>query len=123
MPMKTSRLGKVSARTSQAAPLLDDPPVGHLQAVVLKQLDVLGRNAYGFKVIEEITLVTGVWIDASQVYAAIRKLEGKGFIELSERRRSADGGPPLKVFKLTASGRAALKAVSAHHTALAEFLS
>ena len=47
-------------------PMLDDPPLGHLQAIVLKKLDELGKQAFGFKVIEELSLETGVWIDPSR---------------------------------------------------------
>jgi DNA-binding PadR family transcriptional regulator len=123
MPVKTNRLELLSSRASQDVPLLDDPPVGHLQAIVLKKLDELGKEAFGFNVLEQLSLETGVWIDPSQVYASIRKLvNDKGYIEHVETRRSQEGGPPLKIYKLTAAGRAALKTVAAHHQAVADYL-
>ena len=98
--------------------------MGHLQAIILKKLDQLGEEAFGFNVVEKLSLETGVWIDPSQVYASIRKLldEKKKFIEHVDTRRSEDGGPPLKIYKLTAAGRAALKSVAAHHQAVADYI-
>jgi len=123
MPAKTNRLGLLSSRASQDVALLDDPPLGHLQAIILKKLDDLGKEAFGFNVLEKLSVETGVWIDPSQVYASIRKLNDKEFIQHVETRRSPDGGPPLKIYKLTAAGRAALKAVATHHQAVANYLS
>lgn len=123
MPAKMEKSARLAPRSSHHVPMLDDPPLGHLQAIVAKKMDELGKDASGFKVIEELSVETGVWIDPSQVYASIRKLEGKkGFIERVATRRSEDGGPPLKIYRLTAAGRAALKAVTAHHRAVAEYL-
>ena len=122
MPVKTNRLGLLSSRASQDVPLLDDPPMGHLQAIILKKLDDLGREAFGFNAIEQLSLETGVWIDPSQIYASIRKLNEKEFIEHSGTRRSRDGGPPVKIYKLTAAGRAALRTVAAHHQAVADYI-
>ena len=122
MPIKTQKLGLLSSRASQDVPLLDDPPLGHLQAIILKKLDDLGKEAFGFNAIEQLSIETGVWIDPSQVYASIRKLVDKEYIEHIETRRSPDGGPPLKIYRLTAAGRAALKSVAAHHQAVADYL-
>lgn len=122
MPVKTNRLEVLSSRASLDVPLLDDPPLGHLQAIVLKKLEELGKEAFGFNVLEMLSLETGVWIDPSQIYASIRKLVGKEYVEHVETRRSPDGGPPLKIYRLTAAGRAALKAVAVHHQAVADYL-
>jgi DNA-binding PadR family transcriptional regulator len=124
MPVKTRGLGLLSSRAGHEVPLLDEPPIGHLQALVLKKLYELDSDAYGYKVLEQLSVDTGVWIDVSQVYACIRKLADKdpALIKQTETRRSPDGGPPLKIYKLTAAGRAALKATAAHHRAVADFL-
>jgi DNA-binding PadR family transcriptional regulator len=110
--------------TEQTVPVLDEPPLGHLQALIMKKLDDLGSEAFGYNVLEQLSLETGVWIDPSQIYSAIRRLvsEEKKYIELIETRPSPDGGPPLKIYKLSAAGRAALKATLAHHRAVAEYL-
>jgi DNA-binding PadR family transcriptional regulator len=125
MSVNIEDLRGLSPRSKTPVVLLDDPPVGHLQAIILKKLDELGRDAFGYNVLEQLSLESGVWMDHSQIYSTIRKLLGKqpdAFIEHVETRPSQDGGPPFKVYKLTAAGRAALKATAAHHTAVAEFL-
>lgn len=113
----------LASRSSTSVPLLDDPPLGHLQAIILKKLDELGRDAFGYKVLEQLSEYTGVWIDHSQIYASIRKLINHKYMVLLEERKSQDGGPPFKVYKLTPEGRAALKSTAEHHTAVAQFLS
>ncbi len=120
MQIKKQIVGLVR-RAEQEVPLLDDPPIGHLQAIVLKKLDDLGSEAYGYNVLERLSLEAGVWIDPSQVYASIRKLLDKGLLELVGLRPQSSG-PPLKIYKLTAAGRAALKATAEHHCEVAAFL-
>ena len=111
----------LARRSDEHVALLDDPPVGHLQAIVLKRLDVLGRDASGYSVLEGLSIDTGVWIDPSQIYASIRKLVDKELISLAETRPQP-GGPPLKIYQLTAAGRAALKTTAEHHREVAAFL-
>lgn len=107
-------------------PLLDEPPLGHVQAVILKTLDDLGKDAYGYSALQTIAQVTGVWLNHAQVYTILRKLAEPAktdpMIEHTETRPSTGGGPPFKVYKLTAAGRAALKATHAHHKALVSYL-
>jgi len=125
MPVKTRNLGVLAARQSVDVPLLDDPLIGHLQAIILKKLEQLGAEAFGYKVFEQLCIETGVWIDVSQIYSSIRKLADRDppLIEQDgPPRRSPDGGPPLKYYKLTAAGRAALKSTAAHHRAVADYL-
>ena len=113
--------GPLSRRADKHVPMLDDPPIGHLQALILKKLDYLGSEAIGYNALEELSLETGVWLDASQIYASIRKLAEKELIKQTGTRRQ-QAGPPLKVYEVTAPGRAALKATSAHHRAVADYL-
>lgn len=95
--------------------------MGHLQALVLCKLLELGKEACGFRVLEGLSLDSGVWMDHSQIYATIRKLADKEFIVHVETRKQTHG-PPLKIYQLTAAGRAALDATTEHHSAVAEFL-
>lgn len=111
----------LSRRADLPVVLIDDPPLGHLQAIVAKKLDELGSEAYGFNVLEQLTLETGVWIEHSQIYGSIKKLVGSKYIEHIETRAQA-GTPPLKIYRLTAAGRAALKSTAAHHRAVADYL-
>ncbi len=108
-------------RAETNVPLLDDPPLGHLQALVLKKLDTLGSEAFGYNVLEELSLETGVWIDHAQIYSTIRKLIDKKFIELEETRAQKKG-PPLKIYRVRAAGHAALEATADHHQAVAEYI-
>ncbi len=103
MPIKTHKIGVLSSRAKQTVPLLDEPPLGHLQALILKKLDDLGSEAFGYNVLEQLSLQTLVWIDPSQIYSSIRRMvsEEKKYIELVEERKSPEGGPPLKIYKLS----------------------
>ena len=111
----------LARRHERHIPLLDDPPVGHLQAIVLKTLEGMGEDACGYNVLEKLTIDNGVWIEPSQIYSSIRKLLVKELIVHTETR-SQPSGAPLKFYKLTAAGRAALEATAAHHTAVADYL-
>ncbi len=112
----------IKRRGERQVPLLDEPPVGFMQAIVLKLLDEMGpEQAYGYNVLEHITLETGVWIDPGLVYGSIRKLLDKELIE-ENGTRPQPNGPPLKLYKVSAAGRAALKSAFAHYQALADFL-
>jgi DNA-binding MarR family transcriptional regulator len=122
MSPTAKQVGMLSSRANREVPLLDDPPIGHLQAVVLKKLEALGSEAFGHNVLEQLTLETRVWIDPAQIYTAIRKLLDKDLIDHIETRAQKGGGAPLKIYKVTASGRAAIKTTARHHRALAEYL-
>jgi DNA-binding PadR family transcriptional regulator len=90
----------------------------------LKKLDELGSEAFGYNVLEQLSLETLVWIDPSAIYSAIRRMSSpeKGYIELVEERNSPQGGPPLKIYRLTSAGRAALKTTAEHYRAVADYL-
>ena len=124
MPVKLQKTGAFVRGPKKRIPSRVEPPLGALQAMVLKKMDELGDEAFGYKVLEELMLETGEWFDPSLIYGTIRKLVDKdrGFIEYVGTRPSPDGGPPLKMYKMTAAGRAAIKATAAHHRALADFL-
>jgi DNA-binding PadR family transcriptional regulator len=116
-------IGGLRRRGQGAIPLLDDPPMGHLQAVVLRTIARLGKDAYGYNVLETLCLENKCWLDHSQIYQIIRRLiKEKGYIELAETRKQASGAP-LKIYRLTPDGKAALKACIAHHRATLEYLS
>ena len=120
MPLKTRGQGRAGTGLSAANPLLDEPPLGHLQALILDKLDELGTDAFGYRVLEELSLEAGnAWIDPATVYGTLRSLKGKHrYIEKVGTRVSPRGGPPMKIYRVTQAGRAALKATWAHHRAL-----
>jgi DNA-binding PadR family transcriptional regulator len=101
---------------------LDQPPLGHLQAMILKTIDDLGDDASGVEVVETLALRRKVQVDDSQVYASIRKLANAEYIEHTTERKEARRGPPLKLYKLTAAGREALKLTEAHFREVGAYL-
>lgn len=126
-------LRDLPSRTSKVVPLLDDPPLGHLQAIVLKVLDDLGPDAFGYNALETLSRICGTRLDHAQVYSSIRKLLKRTekidnlevpvpFLQLVGTRKSSDGGPPIKIYKLTPAGRAALETTAHHHAAVAAYL-
>ena len=118
MPDPKKDVKALTTRQQKASTLVDTPPLGHLQALVLCELAVLGKEAYGYKVLEAISHAAGVWLNAPDVYGSIRRLLDKELIEHVETRPQASG-PPVKVYKLTAAGHTNLKETAAHHRALA----
>jgi len=124
MPPRTTKFGIIATRAKGSAPLVDEPPLGHLQALILKKVSELGSEAYGYRILTELCKDTKVWIDVSQIYGGLRRLsaDDKKYVELVGERPSEGGGPPMKIYKLTAAGRAALKATAAHYKALAKYL-
>jgi DNA-binding PadR family transcriptional regulator len=122
MPLKSHRLGLIARDGDATVPLLDEAPLGHLQALIAKKLQELGSDAFGYKVLEELSLETRVWIDHSRVYATIRSLLNGKYIKQVGTRDSPVGGPPVKIYELTAAGAAALNATVAHYQAMGERL-
>ena len=122
MPTRTTKFGILATRAKGSAPLVDEPPLGHLQALIMKKVDDLGSNAYGYKILEQLCADTKVWIDVSQIYGGLRRLsEDKKYLVLAGERKEGRG-PPMKIYKLTPTGRAALKTAAAHYKALARYL-
>src|SRR5690349_22052488 len=110
MPVEASQLIGLAPRSARTNPVLDDPVLGHLQALVLKKLDELGPDAFGYNVLQQLSIDCGAWIDHSQIYSAIRRFLDKDppLIEHIDTRPQKRG-PPLKIYKLTPAGRAVLK--------------
>jgi DNA-binding PadR family transcriptional regulator len=112
---------KLTPRGDARVPVLDQPPIGHLQALILKTLDDLGSEAFGYNVLETLSIELRVWIDHAQIYGAIRRLEVAGMIVKVEERKQSRA-PPLKIYRLTATGHTALRDTAEHHAAMAAFL-
>lgn len=122
MPPKMHAVGlPARAHSNKNIALLDDPPLGHLQFLILHKLDELAREAHGYNVLEQLSLETGVWLDHAAVYGTIRKLLDRELIELAETRPQR-GAPPFKIYRLTGPGRAALKGTIAHYDAMAAYI-
>ena len=126
MPMKRIR-GVTARRTDDQLMLRDEPPLGSLQAKILKKLDLLKAEAFGYRVLVELLRERELaregryYIDPAQVYSSMRKMVEKGYIE-QVGTKIEKRGPPQKIYRLTESGRAALKITKAYHQALGEYL-
>lgn len=110
--------------TRPVVPLIDAPPLGHLQLQVLMLLEELGEDASGTGVLAVLRAETGVWLDQAKVFSTIRTLLGEGekrYIEFVRDETSTAGGPPLKIWRVTKEGRAAIEATLAHYLAVAAF--
>jgi hypothetical protein len=125
MPVKIKKVGAVARRSKKRKPLREEPQLGILPARILKMMDVLGNEASGHKVLEGLMVKkTGEWLNPSLVYGIIRKLANKQqqFLKYVGTRRSPLGGPPLKIYRVTAAGRTAIKVTAAYHRGVVEEL-
>lgn len=122
MPINLDKFVGLAPRSSRRVPLIDTPPLGHLQALITKTLDELGPEASGIKVVERLCLKTGGWVDHAQIYGAIRRLEENDIIAQVATRPTKKRGAPEKIFKVTAAGRTAMKETLEHYVALADAL-
>src|SRR5215472_13494236 len=79
--------------------------LGNFELVVMLVLIRLGDNAYGVPICEELEKHTGRDVAVGSVYAALERLEDKGFItsELGEPTPER-GGLAKKYFHITARG-------------------
>lgn len=122
MPINTKQFANISSRSDLDIAMLDEPPLGHLQAIILKTLADLGDEACGYKVVEKLIRKTRVSIDASQIYASIRKFRTRRFVSRPIKRKSGEGGPPLKIYRITPAGRTALTVTAEHYRAVLSYL-
>jgi PadR family transcriptional regulator, regulatory protein PadR len=86
--------------------------IGELEELILLMVGVLGNNAYGNSVVEEIKNQTGRKLTLSAVHAVLLRLEKKGLLkswvggETKER-----GGRRKRFFTLSDSGRETLNEI------------
>ena len=88
--------------------------IGELEELVLLLVAIESGEAYGVSVMKKLVEQTGRTINISAVHAALRRLESKGMVQ-STWSESTDerGGRRKRVFTITNSGIATLKAVRA----------
>jgi PadR family transcriptional regulator, regulatory protein PadR len=79
--------------------------LGSFELMVMLALIRLGENAYGVPLCEQLEKRTGRTMAVGSVYAALERLEGKGFVksELGEATPER-GGRAKKYFRLSAKG-------------------
>lgn len=84
--------------------------LGSLEHIVLLAVMRLGDNAYGITVLNEIEVVTGRDLSIGTVYAALGRLESKGYVKPSTGEPTAErGGRAKRYFHVTADGRSAVR--------------
>jgi PadR family transcriptional regulator PadR len=94
----------------------DHPKLSHTSALILQAIDWC---LYGYRLMETTGLPSGT------VYPALRRLERDGLIRSQQERESiadAEQRPPRKYYKLTPTGKVALRASSKRYPLLARLL-
>lgn len=79
--------------------------LGNLELMVLLSLMHLGENAYGVPISHEIEQRTGRDVALGSVYAALDRLERKGFVSSALGDPTPErGGRAKRFFRITARG-------------------
>jgi DNA-binding PadR family transcriptional regulator len=79
--------------------------LGNFELMVMLVLIRLGDNAYGVPISEELEKRTGRDVAIGSVYAALERLEDKGFVTSELGEPTAErGGRAKKYFHVTARG-------------------
>jgi PadR family transcriptional regulator, regulatory protein PadR len=84
--------------------------LGELEELILLMVAVMGTDAYGVTVTEELKEQTGRAITISATHAALHRLEEKGFVKSKMGGASMErGGRRKRLFQITAYGRQTLE--------------
>ena len=79
--------------------------LGNFELMVLLTLIRLGENAYGVPISKELEEQSGREIAVGSVYAALERLEQKGFVSSQLGEATAErGGRAKRYFHVTATG-------------------
>ena len=85
--------------------------LGSLEHIVLLALVRLGDDAYGMAVRREIEARTGRDLSIGAIYATLERLQAKGYVRSEVGEPTAErGGRAKRLFRIEASGEAALDA-------------
>lgn len=83
--------------------------LGEFEEIVLLIIGVLGAEAYGLAIREELEKQTGRASAIGAVHATLNRMEEKGYLESTMTGATQErGGRRKRVFCITASGRRAL---------------
>ena len=79
--------------------------LGEFEEFTLLAVRALGDNTYGVPVQQYVEKVTGRPISIGSIYAALARLEEKGFVRSTMSEAVAQrGGKPRRVYTVTPSG-------------------
>jgi DNA-binding PadR family transcriptional regulator len=86
--------------------------LGEFEELVLLIVGILGAEAYGVGIMEEIERQTGRPVNISAVHTALHRLEEKGFLASNLAGASSKrGGRRKRIFQLTHGGKLAINNV------------
>ena len=86
--------------------------LGEFEELVLLTAAILGENAYGSSVTQELESKTGRAVGFSTVHTTLQRLEEKGYLSSKMGGATAErGGRRKRFFEVTAFGRKALREV------------
>lgn len=83
--------------------------LGEFEEIVLLTVAILGEEAYGVTITQELEQKTGRSVGFSTVHTTLQRLEEKGFLASQMGGATAErGGRRKRFFTVTAAGRKAL---------------
>ncbi|MFN8348350.1 MAG: PadR family transcriptional regulator [Spirosomataceae bacterium] len=86
--------------------------LGEFEEIVLLTVAILGEEAYGVTVTQELEQKTGRAVGFSSIHTTLQRLEEKGFLSSKMGGATAErGGRRKRFFEVTALGRRALREV------------
>jgi DNA-binding PadR family transcriptional regulator len=86
--------------------------LGEFEEIVLLTVAILGEDAYGVTVTQELEQKTGRAVGFSSIHTTLQRLEEKGFLSSRMGGATAErGGRRKRYFEVTALGRKALMEV------------
>jgi DNA-binding PadR family transcriptional regulator len=88
--------------------------LGSFELMVILVLIRLGENAYGVPICEELEKRTGRDVAVGSVYAALERLEDKGFVTSELGEPTAERGGREKYFHVTARGLKEVREMQRH---------
>lgn len=84
--------------------------LGEFELLVMATLVRLGDEAYGMRIRQDIEERTGRPVSIGNVYAALRRLDAKGYLDTRKGRpTAARGGRAKRFYRLTTEGAEALE--------------
>jgi PadR family transcriptional regulator PadR len=83
---------------------------------VLNLLQV--QEGHGYQIVQRLKEIDGLDIRESTVYPILARMKTEGFVAV--RDEPSPGGPPRRVFRLSASGRERMRSLNAYWDLLTE---
>ncbi len=94
----------------QISNIMKETRLGDFEETLLLIIGILGEQAYALKVSEEFTEQTGRDISVGAVHSTLNRLEKKGFLNSAMGDPTPErGGRRKRIYRITASGYAALE--------------